>query len=85
MAVLRQSAYEVSTYPTTVATGASVITVGDFSRFLIVDRVGMSVELIPHLFGTDYNRPTGQRGLYCYFRNSSVVLHWSSFRTLKVA
>jgi HK97 family phage major capsid protein len=70
-----------STAPTT---GGSIVTVGDFRQFLIVDRIGMSVELIPHLFATANNRPMGARGLYAYWRNSSQVLTPLAFRTLKV-
>jgi HK97 family phage major capsid protein len=82
--VLRQDAFEVSTYPTALTTGASAITVGDFSRFLIVDRVGLSIELLPHIFGTAFNRPTGQRGIYAYWRVSSAALTWQAFRTLRI-
>lgn len=56
---------------------------GDFKKFLIVDRIGMSVELIPHLFGTANNFPTGQRGLYAVWRNSSKVLDPNAFRILE--
>lgn len=53
--------------------GSTILTFGDFSKFLIIDRVGMDVELIPHLFATANNRPSGQRGLYAYWRNTSYV------------
>jgi hypothetical protein len=36
---------------------------GNFDRYHIIDRVGMTVELVPHLFATGNNRPSGQRGL----------------------
>ncbi len=70
-------AYEWSDYSAlTTTSGSTVATIGDFNQFLIVDRVGMSVEFIPHLFGgssvTHY--PTGQRALYMYWRNTSKVL-----------
>jgi HK97 family phage major capsid protein len=52
---------------------------GDFSRYLIVDRVGLTVETIPHLFGAS-QRPTGQRGLYAYWRNGAKVLDANAFR-----
>ena len=61
-----------------------MLTIGDFSHFLIVDRVGLNVEVIPHLFHTANNRPSGQRSLYAYWRNTSDVLAWQAFRTLKV-
>ena len=41
--------------------------------FTIVDRVGFSVELVPHLFGAS-RRPTGQRGLYAYWRTGGEAL-----------
>ena len=65
-------AYEWSAY-STVASGNTVASFGDPSRFLIVDRVGMDVELIPHMFATANNRPSGQRGLYAYWRNTSAI------------
>jgi hypothetical protein len=45
---------------------------GDFRYFIIVDRIGMDVELIPHLFGAS-GRPLGQRGIYAIWRNNSAV------------
>jgi HK97 family phage major capsid protein/HK97 family phage prohead protease len=76
--------YEASTmsaFSTTVGTKLAIL--GDFNKFLIVDRIGMSVELIPHLFGTANNFPTGQRGMYAVWRNSSKVLDPNAFRLLK--
>jgi len=61
-----------------------VLLFGDFSKFLIVDRVGMDVELIPHLFGAANRFPTGQRGIYAVWRNSSKILADNAFRLLKV-
>ena len=49
---------------------------------MIVDRVD---QLVPHLFGTARNYPTGQRGLYAYWRVGAGVLTWEAFRTLKVS
>jgi HK97 family phage major capsid protein len=56
---------------------------GDFSRFVIVDRVGMSVEYIPTLFGAS-QRPTGQRGWYAYWRTGSDVTDGNAFRLLDI-
>ena len=41
--------------------------------FLIVDRIGSSIELVPHLMGSN-QRPTGMRGLYLWLRTGSAVL-----------
>lgn len=56
---------------------------GDFNQFLIADKVGLTVELIPHMVNGDGN-PTGERGLFAYWRNSSKVLIDSAFRVLTV-
>ena len=56
-----------------------VMIIGDFSYFLIVDRIGMTVELIQNLVGAANRLPTGMRALYCYWRNTSKVLSNSAF------
>jgi HK97 family phage major capsid protein len=76
--------YELSTMSTTNGTGNLVMLQGDFSRFLIVDRVGMGIELIPHLFGSANRYPTGQRGVLAIWFNSSKVLADNAFRMLQV-
>ena len=81
---------EWSDYDATPTTSNStILTIGDFSYFAIVDRAGMNVEFIPHLFGSGNRYPTGQRGLFAYWRNSSQVLSPtlsanSAFQSLKV-
>lgn len=81
-------AYESSAMDGTIeATGAAanlVAVLGDFKRgFLIVDRIGMSIELVPHLFGAN-GRPTGQRGIYAYWSNNCKILVPNAFRVLNV-
>ncbi len=76
--------YEASTMSSSVAATQKVLLLGDFKKFLIVDKIGMSVELIPHLFGTANNFPTGQRGLYAVWRNSSKVIDPNAFRLLQL-
>lgn len=61
-----------------------VLLYGDFQQFLIVDRVGSTLELVPHLFGSN-RRPTGQRGALLWFRTGSDVLVDNAFRVLNVA
>lgn len=61
-----------------------ILLYGDFKQFIIVERMGMSIELIPHLFGGSNRFPTGQRGIYAMWRNSSQVLTSDAFRLLKV-
>lgn len=56
--------------------------VGDFSRFLIAQRAGMTVELVNHLFDTSTGRPTGQRGWFAYARHGFDVVDTNGFRLL---
>ena len=72
-------------YPKTAA-AKRVLVLGDFRNFLIVDRIGMNVELVPHVFtaGTGSTIvPSGQRGLFAVWRNNSKVLVPDAFRVLK--
>jgi len=62
-----------------------ILVLGDFHQFLIVDRIGMSIELVPHLFATANNRPSGQRGFYAHWRSGSGTLNADAFRVLNLA
>lgn len=65
------------------STGADTIAIlGDFSQFMIVDRIGMSVELVPTVLDVGTGRPIGQRGVYTYWMNNSKVLVPGAFRRL---
>ncbi len=75
--------YELSTMKTTFASGDLVMLQGDFSQFLIVDRVGMGIELVPHLFGSANRYPTGQRGVLAIWFNNSKILADNAFRLLQ--
>jgi HK97 family phage major capsid protein len=57
---------------------------GDFENYVIADRIGMTVEFIPHLFGTANGRPTGQRGWYAYYRTGAQVVNTAAFKLLNV-
>jgi HK97 family phage major capsid protein len=61
-----------------------VMVLGDFKWFWIVDRVGFSMELVPHLFHTSNNRPSGQRGVFAYWRNGSDSVNDRAFRLLNI-
>lgn len=63
------------------AGGQVALLFGDFQQFLIVDRIGMSVELIPQVFGSARQMPTGQRGIYAVWMNNSAVLIPAAFAT----
>ncbi|WP_258177318.1 phage major capsid protein [Streptomyces solincola] len=80
--LLGYPAHEVSAMSAdTTSETVPYLVFGDLKQFLILDRVGMSVELVPHLLGPN-RRPTGQRGLLAIWRNTSRVLVPGAFRAL---
>lgn len=83
---LKQRPVAFSSYfPDFVGTtgAANILVVGDFRNYVIVDRVGMSVELIPNLFDITNNRPTGQRGWFAFARHGANSVNDLGFRLLQ--
>lgn len=74
-------AYEASAMEDNVTAAARLLVYGDFRQFLIVDRLGMNVEINPHVTNST-GRWTGQRSLVAVWRNSSKVLVDNAFRVL---
>lgn len=50
-------------------------------QYVVTQRVGSSVELIPHLFGAN-RRPTGQRGAWLWARYGADSINDAAFRML---
>src|SRR5690606_129006 len=66
----------------------SLLVFGDFSNYVIADRLGTTVEFIPHLFqqataGSGVGMPTGQRGWYAYARVGADAVNPAAFRLLQ--
>lgn len=89
-ALLGYPAYESSNMdgvlPNAAATADNFgLVLGDFGNgYVIVDRVGLNVELIPHLFATGNNRPSGQRGFYAWWRVGAECVDTSAFAMLSI-
>lgn len=83
--LLNRSVTEVTGMDGSVETGANNVALyGDFKRgYLIADRVGSTIELIPHLVGAN-GRPTGQRGAYLWARTGGQVIVPEALRMLAV-
>lgn len=86
--ILGRPVYEAEAMDYTIDTGATAnnysLVFGDFEHYVIADRLGMTVELIPHLFHTDNNLPTGQRGWYAYYRVGADSVNDAAFRLLNL-
>lgn len=84
-ALIGKPVYESNSMDGTIGTGDDdVLLVGDFSNYLIVDRIGLSVDFIPNLFATANGRPNGQRGWYAHWRVGADALTTAAFRQLRV-
>lgn len=81
--LLNRDALESEAMTSATTTGSKLAVFGDFSNFVITDRLGMAVEFIPHLVGAN-RRPTGQRGWFAYYRTGSGVVNPNGFRMLNV-
>jgi HK97 family phage major capsid protein len=44
-----------------------ILLYGDFSNFIIADRIGSTLETVPNVMGAN-NRPTGERGALRLYR-----------------
>lgn len=64
-------------------TGAANLAVlGDFQNYVIAQRVGMSIELIPHVFDGS-GLPKGQRGYFAWARVGGDSVNDGAFRLLQ--
>lgn len=80
--LLGRPTHEASYMDGTIGAGKDLLIYGDFNNYVVTQRVGSTVELIPHLFGAN-RRPTGQRGLYMWARYGADSINDSAFRMLQ--
>lgn len=86
--LLGRSVYEAEDMDGTVgtqpaATANRVLVYGDFDNYVIADRIGMTVEFVPHLMGAN-RKPSGQRGWYAYYRVGADSVNDGAFRMLNI-
>jgi HK97 family phage major capsid protein len=75
---------EWSAMATGSTTGTKLIVGGDFrTGYRIVDRLGMNVELVPHMLGSN-RLPLGVRGLFAFWRTGAAVVAQNALRYLEV-
>jgi HK97 family phage major capsid protein len=89
-AILNYPANENTAMVTTTTTGSKIICAFDPSYYVIVDRIGLDVEVTTWLhqtaiMGTGSSFPTGQRGLLALWRNIGKLIDPNAARVLTVA
>lgn len=76
--------YPINDYMADDPTGTgtqALLVVGDFSHYVVAQRAGMTVEMIPHLLGSN-RRPNGTRGMFAWARVGGGVVAANAFRLL---
>lgn len=82
--LLGKSVHESSAMADSVAAGNNILLVGNFSRYLLVNRIGMTVQFEPLVKGAN-QRPTGQVGWFAHWRVGGNTTDPNAFRVLQVA
>lgn len=73
---------KASSVTATTTSGNFLAVLGDFSQYVIYDRIGVNLEFIPNVVDGD-GIPTGQRGLVAYKRVGGDVTDVNAFRLLR--
>lgn len=82
--LLRKPIAEVSDMTATFTTGGKPLAYGDWRQgYVVADRIGSTVELIPNLMGAN-RRPTGQRGVFLWARTGGKVVVSEALRVLTI-
>jgi HK97 family phage major capsid protein len=75
--------YESTTMASALTSTNLLAVMVDFSQFLIVDRVGVSLIYEPLVNGTGGIIPAGQAGWFMFWRTGSIAAFANAFRVMK--
>ncbi len=74
--------HEASEMTGAITSGSRSLLIGDFSEYIVVDRIGTQLVEVPMIMG-DNNRPTYSAGLAAYYRVGAESVNADAFRLLK--
>ena len=77
--------WETPSAPTGVADATITLAFGDPQKYAIVDRLGLTVEYVPHLVSAAGNLPIGARGIFAYWRTMGGRIDVNGMLSMKVA
>jgi HK97 family phage major capsid protein len=83
-ALLGDQLIEASGLSSSITTGQDVLIYGDFSRYYIIDRVGLTTEFVPVVFDQATGRPSGTRAWLAHWRVGADCADTSAFRDLRL-
>jgi HK97 family phage major capsid protein len=83
--MLQYPIWEVPSAPTGTTSNYVVAVLANGSSFYIIERAGMTVEVIPHIFdGSNPSMPLGRRGIYAWWRNTAKPASVDAGRRLTI-
>ncbi len=83
--MLQYPIWEVPSAPTGTTSDAVIAALVNPDAFYIVERAGMTLEVIPHIFdGANPSMPLGRRGVYAWWRNTAKPANVDAGRRLTV-
>jgi HK97 family phage major capsid protein len=82
--MLTYPVWEVPSAPTGTTSNYVVAVLVNPTRFYIIERAGMTVEVIQHMLDATTGYPTGQRGIYAWWRNTAKPADTNAGRRLTV-
>jgi HK97 family phage major capsid protein len=81
--LLGERLFEASAMSASLTTGQDILLFGDFSRYLVIDRIGMTSEMIPNVVDGS-GLPTGQRAIICHWRFGAEAQDTAAFKLLRL-
>lgn len=85
MSLLGYPVWETPSAPVTVTGDDTIVGIlVSPKNYIIVDRVGMEVEIVPNMFDATTGFPTGQRGLLAFWRNTAGPVNADAGRQVNI-
>jgi HK97 family phage major capsid protein len=83
--LLNYPIWETPSATTGLGNSANVAALVNPSQYYIIERAGMTVETVPHVFADAAgSRPTGERGIYAWWRNTAKPANSDGGRILQI-
>lgn len=82
--MIGEALYEQSNLSASLTTGQDILLFGDFSKYYIIDRIGMTTEFIPNVFDQATGRPSGTRAWLMHWRFGGNCADTNAFRDLRL-
>jgi HK97 family phage major capsid protein len=84
LTILNYPVYEAPSGASGLVAQSVIATLFNPSRFYIIERAGMSVEVIPHFLDATTGYPTGERMIYAWWRNTAKPADVNAGRRLRI-